>query len=75
MKRSDTIDRRGARRIEAAPQMRAASVAVSGVPMFVENDRESFVERRQHSRTGALTRLEDITYSVLREHEVANAAA
>jgi hypothetical protein len=34
-----------------------------------------FVERRSHPRSGALTLVEDITYSVLREHELESNAA
>ncbi len=31
----------------------------------------NFVERREHPRVGVMAQLEDITYSVLRQHGVA----
>ena len=39
------------------------------------NGRENIVERRHYPRGGVVRRLEDITYSVLREYEIAGEAA
>lgn len=39
------------------------------------NSHESIVERRQYPRGGIVRRLEDITYSVLREYELIGEAA
>ena len=39
------------------------------------NGRENIVERRQYPRGGVVGRLEDITYSVLRDYEVIGEAA
>ena len=30
----------------------------------------NFVERREHPRVGVMARVEDITYSVLRKHDI-----
>jgi hypothetical protein len=39
------------------------------------NGRENIVERRQYPRAGVVGRLEDITYSVLRDYQVIGEAA
>ena len=75
MNGADTFDSQRVRRINAAPETKSMSSDVSNVATFVANDRGSSVERRRHPRSGAITQLEDITYSVLREHELQNAAA
>lgn len=75
MNSSHTFDRQMARRIDAEPEMKPMSSDVSNVATFVVNDRGPSVERRRHPRSGSITQLEDITYSVLREHEVRKAAA
>ena len=43
--------------------------------LYAVNGPKSIVERRQHPRGGLVTRLEDITYSVLRDHELIGKAA
>ena len=37
------------------------------------NNQTTFVERREHPRVGVVAKLEDITYSVLRKHEIVGA--
>jgi hypothetical protein len=58
------------RAIECAERVAGLDSAMSAV-----KDHQSLVDRRQHSRGGVLTRLEDITYSVLREYELSGVAA
>jgi hypothetical protein len=37
------------------------------------NSQVDFVERREHPRVGVMAQLQDITYSVLRQHGIASA--
>ena len=43
--------------------------------IFTVNGHESIAERRHYPRSGVVSRLEDITYSVLREYEIPGEAA
>jgi len=57
------------RQLETAPRTAASGGART---LGVGN---AFEERRHHSRIGALTLVEDVTYSVLRKHEFIDQAA